>query len=466
MRVLRVSRPAVVRAALLLAAAVAIGGDAAAQSCDADHTIRWPESNPIWQLCWISPEDSSGIDGSGLEIADVRYNGRLVLARGHIPVLNVKYDPGGCGGFDLSYRDWSNQLVRFDADNVIRPGYAEPTVPPRTVCDNPGTDVGSFSGVAAEKLADRLILSTQVQAGWYRYIHSWTFFADGTIKPMLRFTAVDNVCTPLAHYHNVYFRFDFDLDGVENDAVDEYNAGVWSAVTTEAQRLHSPATSRRWRVRDKTTGSGYEIVPGPAADIANAWSVADAWSLLYRSGEEDDGGATGGLDGDRAHIDRYVSGDSIDARDVVFWYRVGYRHDGPADCEIGGPTLQPVRLPAVAVSANGERAPITVRALDPLRIDLRFDADASGTLNPGEVYVGVAGPSGVFFVDPAAGFVITPTPLYAGPLASFGPLPFVDLPAAGALPPGTYVWFLIVDGDTNGVVNGTYFDYVVTSIIP
>ena len=44
-------------------------------------------------MCWVSPTDSSGVDGSGLEITSVFYNGKLVMSRGHMPVLNVKYNP-------------------------------------------------------------------------------------------------------------------------------------------------------------------------------------------------------------------------------------------------------------------------------------------------------------------------------------------------------------------------------------
>ena len=400
-------------ASLAVAVSVTAGRDAAAQSCDANHTIRWPESNPVWQLCWVAPPNSSGIDGSGLEIHSVYYNGKLVLGRGHIPIVNVKYDPGGCGGADLSYRDWNAEQAFFEANNVIRPGYAEPTVPPRTVCDNPGSDVGSFKGVAAQKLADRLILTTQVMAGWYRYIYTWTFFLDGTLQPGVRFTAVDNACTPLAHYHNVYFRLDMDVDGVGNDAVEEYNSGSWTPLTTESQRLHAPGQGRRWRVRDKVTGSGYELVSGPDADVANAWSVADFWALLYRSGEHDDGGATGGMDGDKAHIDRYVSGENIDGRDVVLWYRTGYRHDGPADCEIGGPTLHPIgtagpNLPNVSIGdatvvegntgTTSASFDVTLSAASSSTVSVNY-ATANGTATAGSDYAAASGlvtfPAGV-----------------------------------------------------------------------
>lgn len=457
---------ALVLKGVVLAVVLLGARDASAQTCDANHTIRWPDQNPIWEMCWTSPVDSSGVDGSGLEITDVTYNGKVVLARGHIPVVNVKYEPGGCGGLELSYRDWNNELARFEANNVIRPGYAEPTVPPRTVCDSPGADVGSFLGIAVEKLTDRLVLTTQVQAGWYRYIYTWTFFPDGAIKPGVRFTAVENVCTPLAHYHNAYWRFDFDIDDPGTDAIDELNDGAWTALPTETRRLHAPSAGRRWRVRDKVTGTAYEIVPSEDADAADAWSAGDLWALAFRATELDDGGATAGIDGDRAHIDRYLNGESVDGADVVVWYRTGVRHAGPADCELAGPTLRPARTAAATLSANGTQPLVTLDPTEALRVEAGFDAGPDTVVDPAEVYVGVSGPTGTYFLDPLFGYVTAPSRLYAGPLPDFSSLAIIDLPAAGVLPPGTYIWFIAVDTNTNGTMNATYFDYVVTVIRP
>src|SRR5688500_3736472 len=101
--------------AAVFAVVLVTARSAGAQTCDANHTVRWPDAAPVCEMCWTSPADSTGIDGSGIEITNVTYYGRLVLARGHIPVVNVKYDPGGCGGEHLSYRDWNKELVRFEA---------------------------------------------------------------------------------------------------------------------------------------------------------------------------------------------------------------------------------------------------------------------------------------------------------------------------------------------------------------
>jgi hypothetical protein len=150
----------------------------------------------------------------------------------------------------------------------------------------------------------------------------------------------------------------------------------------------------------------------------------------------------------------------------VVWYRTGVRHAGPADCELGGPTLRPARTAAVALTANGTQPIVTLGPTDPLRFEVAFDAGPAGVLNPAEMYVGVTGPTGTYFLDPIVGFVPALRRLYAGALPDFPTSTLFNLPAAGVLPPGTYVWFIVVDADTNGTINGTFFDYVVTVIGP
>lgn len=334
-------------AAALLGLAAPVDAQAVPGYCSAPNKIDWPAANPVWSLCWVNPQASSGIEGSGLELRHVFYKGKRVFWRAHLPILNVLYDPGGCGGSSLSYRDWQNQPVRFEANNVVAPGYAEPTTPPGTVCDHVGSDAGSFTGVAAEKLSDRLILTTQLQAGWYRYIQKWTFHLDGRIDPRLGFTVVNHPCAPKHHSHHGYWRFDFDVDGHPNDRVRERKKfwffKYWSTYGSEKKRKRATSYQRRWRVQDKTTGRGYEIRPGAHDGIADSWADSDVWALRYRGDEIDDGGATGGATGDAAHVSDYLTGEGINGADDVVWYRVGHRHEGVASCDpMEGPTLVPI----------------------------------------------------------------------------------------------------------------------------
>lgn len=336
-------------------------GTAQAQACAAPNYIAWPATNPVWKLCWTAPPNSLGIDGSGVDLHSVYYRDVKIFHRAHIPVINVKYDPGGCGGSDLSYRDWLNEYQAFEANNVISPGYAEPTVPPATVCNHPGTDAGTFAGVAVQKLADRLVISSQLKAGWYRYIHEWTFFADGTIAPRMYFTAVANACTGLAHRHNAYWRFDVDLGDSANDVIEESSGGMWAPLGEASRKKDT--VQPKWRVRDRLSNHAVELTTGGGDNLADTFAAADAWSLAFRSTEIDDGGATTGVDGDKEHIDNYVNGENIAAgADVVLWYRSGSYHAGEtAGCDTTGPTMK-VRLFSAPPPATIPAAPTSLQA--------------------------------------------------------------------------------------------------------
>jgi hypothetical protein len=348
------------RFALILAAWGVSAALAAQPTCSltGEHLISWPDDNPVWQMCWLRPADSSGISGSGLEVRNVYYNGHLVMKRGHVPILNVKYETG-CGGSDFCYRDWQDQQDNFIADNIVTPHvYAEPTLPPVDVCDqHQGHDVcqsgdtNCFDGVAAEKRSDHLTLTTQFEAGWYRYEMKWTFWEDGRIQPEFGFSAVTDPCTNFNHRHHAYWRFDFDIDDAANDVVTEGpNPGPGGGrsgarqpivvLSTEAMRLASyPGIT--WSVIDSVSRRGYRIVPGAEAELpADSFSVADFWCFNYHANQIDDSGQSGPACA--THINGFLNGETM--TDVVVWYRTGVFHAGGVlvDCPRVGPTLYPV----------------------------------------------------------------------------------------------------------------------------
>lgn len=311
-------------------------------TCKYPNLVEWPSGKPIWKLCWVRPEQSSGISASGLELRSVYYKNRLVMSRGNIPVLNVKYKIGGCGGPYNTYRDWLGHLQAFEADNPLLPGYAEPKHTPITVCENPGRDAGEFAGVAVEKLSDRLILTSQFRSAWYRYIIKWTFYLDGTIEPRIGFSAVDYFCTRTPHTHHAFWRFDTDIDGAQNDLVEELNLEKYSSLE-ETHALRDDVNKRSWQVKDSVTKTVLQILPGVADNTADSFAVADFWSLGYNPNEIDDGGAVRGPTGDQPHMDKFINGEPIakGKGNVVVWYRSGTNHAGDANqCDTVGPTLR------------------------------------------------------------------------------------------------------------------------------
>ncbi len=147
-------------------------------------------------------------NGSGVEIFEVMYNGHLVMERGNVPLLNVQYGTGGCGCF----RDWMDSEADFEAiEDGACPGaggsngICEVSNDPVTICDcapsdtcdaNPNNacnvDIGDYRGVAVNRTATTMSLTSHSRAGWYRYTMKWIFHLDGTIEPVFKFGATPN----------------------------------------------------------------------------------------------------------------------------------------------------------------------------------------------------------------------------------------------------------------------------------
>jgi len=326
--------------------------------------VAWPASDPVWEMDVVRPAHSSGIDGSGLEIRNVYYRGRLVMKRGHAPILNVEYDPGGgCSCF----RDWSDSETGFCV-NGLSPGpngtcaaggptgcvvEANPgnvaTTCDRNEAGGAGGNVGSFTGIAVEDFGTEMVLTTHLSAGWYRYRIKWHFYLDGRIWPEYSFSAASATCTSAAHRHHTYWRFDFDIDGNgttdTNDQVTEINPtlGTSTTFTTEETRTWGAAASGiYWEVRDATSGAGYDIIPS-SEDLLLAvdpFSRLDAMAVRYTAGSVDDGSPGCAINPNAASLD---NNESLVGQDVVFWYRSGATHaaGNPWECDIVGPSLIP-----------------------------------------------------------------------------------------------------------------------------
>ena len=306
------------------------------------------DGETLWRLVVVRPAASSGAAGSGVELRGVTYRGTRVLRRAHVPILNVRYDGNACG----PYRDWQNEESRFQAQgSTVAPGFRLCPQPATTVLDT-GSDVGNFAGVAVYVDGEEVVLVSELEAGWYRYVSSWRLHANGTIRPRFGFGAVEDSCVCHTHHHHAYWRLDFDIAGAGDDVVAEHNdpplAGrdsTWHRLTHEIRRGRNANRKRRWRVRNLTTGQGYLVVPGAEDGSADSYGVGDFWALRYRSGQLDDSAVTTGT---KARIDSFINGESIVRTNVVAWYAAHFTHDTTHEhagdgSHIVGPTLRPDR---------------------------------------------------------------------------------------------------------------------------
>ncbi|WP_420457228.1 T9SS type A sorting domain-containing protein [Rubrivirga sp.] len=326
--------------------------------------VAWPADAPVWEFDLYRPANRTTLNGGGLELRDVAYRGRTVLARASVPVLNVEYDegPGSCGCF----RDWQTEEAPIDVGDgaeLVLPCLAQAAPGDvRTACEanaaspDPGGDVGDFQGVSVEDYGDELVLTAHTMAGWYRYRMKWHFYADGRVWPEFSFAAADAICTDNGHRHHAYWRLDFDLDGTPaNDVVREHAApgGAGQVFASEASRvLGGPSDPTYWSVVDGASGIGYEIRPGePDRRLGvDPFSKTDALVLRYKLDELDDGlSITGG--GCAFAFEPFVNGESLENQDTVFWIRSGALHSAgsPYECDVVGPMLHPIGFEVATV---------------------------------------------------------------------------------------------------------------------
>ncbi|NOT49254.1 MAG: hypothetical protein HOP17_16105 [Acidobacteria bacterium] len=333
-------------------------------------TVNDTGGNTLWEMLVVRPSASSGrnFERSGLEIRDVKYKGKLVLKRGHVPILNVQYTQF-CG----PYRDWQYSEGFFNA-----PDAGAQTLAPGIRLLAPGqiattaiesrNDTGNYQGVAIYTQDDgsgpEVVLVTEMNAGWYRYIMEWRFATDGTIRPRYGFGSVADSCVCFQRTHHVYWRFDFDVVNANNKVfLMDRGRRYQKLVETEADFFKKPQTSRMLMIQNSLGDEAYQLIPGTNdGTVANAngalvdaFGAGDFWIMRYKSTS----GITGELDDDDgplypgAYLAPWVNGESTVDQDVVVWYAAhqvrvddASRPDVPqaiSGAHVMGPVLRPVR---------------------------------------------------------------------------------------------------------------------------
>jgi Cu2+-containing amine oxidase len=239
----------------------------------------------------------------------------------------------------------------------VAPGFRLCPTPAKTILDT-GNDTGNFLGVGIYVQGQEVVLTSEMEAGWYRYVSEWRLHTNGRIRPRFGFSAVQNSCVCNVHNHHVYWRFDFDIRTAGNNIVREFNdppligRSKWHDKTFEIRRPRDPARKRKWRIQNKGTGEAYDIIPNAGDGLAAAmpdWPFprGDVWILRYHSSEIDDGVVAVGPPYETG-LDAWLTGEPINGSDVVVWYGAHFTHDVAHDKpgefgHIVGPDLKPVK---------------------------------------------------------------------------------------------------------------------------
>ncbi len=302
----------------------------------------------LWDMVFIRPAASSGTRASAIELRDVKYKGISVLKRAHVPILNIKYVGDPCG----PYRDWqwqegSFQACRAEDPNSQTPGFLDCGTSPATTEIENGTDMGNFRGVVLYRQGSEVVLVSEMEAGWYRYISEWRFDTDGTIRPRFGFGAIVNACTCQVHDHHMFYRFDFDVNGTANSIYELPNKSVSSSqpdflrptglIPTEKKIFRTGNLMHRYRI--KGGARSYVFTPGANDGEADAYAGGDMWFLHYKTGatnlqaEIDDGRNPFNNTNTEANLDQFLTNESLVDQDSVIWYHASFHHtpDSSAD---------------------------------------------------------------------------------------------------------------------------------------
>jgi primary-amine oxidase len=341
----------------------------------------------------------------GLVLHQVGYDDdgrtRSILHRASISEMVVPYgDPGEVQGWKNAFDagEWGlgrmTQSLTLGCDCLGEIHYVDvtmadeqgrPWVVPNAICMHEEDfgigwkHVDLTSGTHEVRRSRRLVISHIATVGNYEYGFFWYLYLDGNIQLEVKLTGImssqgvapgeaspyatvvaDGVAAPV-HQHLFCARLDLDVDGVEN-RVEEVEAEVlplgdgnpWAngfrARSTllrresEAQRLTSAGTSRRWRVTNPNVRNGlgqpvgYQLLPTmstptllarPESSVAQRAGFArhNLWATPYAAAERRAAGDFPNQHAGGAGLPEWTAADrDLVDTDVVLWYTFGVTH--------------------------------------------------------------------------------------------------------------------------------------------
>lgn len=379
-------------AALLLVAGMSYARADSPTCVSPETKLSWPAVNPIWEMCWLGPDQSVGPRGSGMELRNVYWNGQLVMRRAHAPMLFAEYKDGDGGD---CYRDWKDDETPTLAASATQnhlgviPEGGNPAI---TSCDRSESATSSYgtcpfalptpagytcaSGISIEDMGDHVRLTTQYRADWYMYASRFEFYADGRMMPSFGFGNRNGTFNSVTHWHHNYWRFEFDIDGLGNNTVtidDQDQSTEFSDIRDINGGTGGAA--RSWSVRNPTSGNGFRLVPGPTDydaatnESGRNFHTVDFMATLAHSGEYGDTPSYDLFDC-TMHKANLVNSENIANTNQALYYRVSVRdttaNSWPVGCTGGscqpqnsmvckkaGPTLYPFGPWSDLIFANG-----------------------------------------------------------------------------------------------------------------
>jgi hypothetical protein len=162
-------------------------------------------------------------------------------------------------------------------------------------------------------------LTVDFAAGPYSYTQMWRFHDDGRMAPWL---TLHGSGVHHGHTYHPHWRFDFDVDGSQDDALERFEDGRWTRVAEEGWFPHTGDCDENkiaWRQVDFGSGAQVSIRP-------HDWEDAELFAIRYHDGEwaptspHSEAGA-------QTFPAAYVGNEPLDGHDVTLWYVAHVHYD-------------------------------------------------------------------------------------------------------------------------------------------
>jgi primary-amine oxidase len=304
-----------------------------------------------WQFGWsIHPRN-------GLVLENVSFRGRSVLKYAGLAEIFVPYNNGQPRPEDFGGGIGPLMIELFPGKDCVpaavtclswnAQGKADGK---RVVMMHEEATGLSYLGNLGRAYGKTLVLWCAYNLGGYHYVSRWNFREDGTLMPEIGLTGPlqhigkgessefgsqvgkDKLYAP-SHVHNIYYCLDFDIDGADNNVVEEFNYEQdkpgspsskhrWTPLTTETARPTSGANFRSWRVVNPSSKNSlglprsYELVPGGGGIYRGAsderFAQAELWVTRHHAKEHpNDNRPLSTI------LPKYLNDEAIDGQNVV-----------------------------------------------------------------------------------------------------------------------------------------------------
>ncbi len=360
-----------------------------AQSNQTSGTVNWNG----WQLTY---EVSGSYDG--LSLLDVSYGNLAVLHKLSMPVMRVFYDFGACGPFaDRLGGEYLAPVSWADNALVVQREF-------------------TLNGHTWLELGIRAII------GNYDIYQSYYLSADGMLDSHIFSKGLQ--CN-VDHTHYPYWRFDFDLDGANNQIRRETAVG-WQVYTNEFDVAANAALNHNWQIVNPSSGATVTLQPGftnfMLPDATEAGGLNYAFNTLFGRAyhaSEDIGWFYGAL----SEVP-YNNGESIDNQDLVLWYKGYLGHSAQEGPDLWHSTGVRLTVSGGSSMATPTTRPATVTPMPPTATALPPTATARpATATPLPATATGVSPTATARPPTATATPIPPTATPILPTATLTPVP-------------------------------------------